>query len=98
MYTISVNSNVELLCKEVAKIDTPKIASKKTTFVSLNLRISKTILQIVEVKVSKFTFRHTLSESKSIFAVEQKAIVSCFVKECCVFIGTLEVPLRLQQK
>ena len=32
---------------------------------------------------------HTLSESKSIFAIEQKAIVSCFVKKCCVFIGTL---------
>ena len=31
--------------------------------------------------MSKFKFMHTLSESISIFAIEQKAIVSCFVKD-----------------
>ena len=30
--------------------------------------------------MSKFKFMHTLSESKGIFAIEQKAIVSCLVK------------------
>ena len=44
--------------------------------------------------MSKFKFIHTLSESKSIFAIEQKAIVSCFVKKCCVFIGTLGRKLK----
>ena len=90
MYTIFGNSNVEL-CKEVGKIDTPKspkIGSWKTTFLSLDLRISKNILQTREAKVSKFKFMHTLSESKCTFAIEQKAIVSSFCKKYCVFIGT----------
>ena len=30
--------------------------------------------------MSKFKFMHALSEWESIFAIEQKAIVSCFVK------------------
>ena len=30
---------------------------------------------------------HILSESKSIFAIEQKTIVLCFGKKCCVLIG-----------
>ena len=59
----------------------PKIGSrKKKTFLSLDLRIAKNILQIRDAKVSKFKYMHTLSESKSIFATEQKTIVSCFVK------------------
>ena len=41
---------------------------------SLNLCISKNISQIGEPTVSKSKFMHTLLESKSIFAVEQKAI------------------------
>ena len=58
----------------------PKIGSWNKAFLSLDLRISNNILQIGEAKVSKFKFMHTLSESKSIFAIEQKAIVSkmCF--------------------
>ena len=59
MYTIFGNSNVEL-CKEVGKTDTPKIDSWKKTFMSLNLRISKNILQIGEPKASKSKFMHTL--------------------------------------
>ena len=70
------NYNVEL-CEEVGKIDTPKIGCWKETFLSLDLSVSK---NIGEAKVSKFKFMHTLSESKSIFAIEQKTIVSCFVK------------------
>ena len=37
--------------------------------------------------MSKFKFMHTLSESKSIFAIEQKAIVSCFVKDVALSLG-----------
>ena len=33
----------------------------------------------------KFKFMHTLSESKSVFATEQKGIVSCFVKKMLRF-------------
>ena len=51
MYTIFGNSNIEL-CKEVGKIYTPKIDPRKKTFMSLNLRISKNILQIGEAKMS----------------------------------------------
>ena len=87
-YTIFGNSNVEL-CKEAGKIDTPKIASWKKTFLSLDLRISKNILQIEEAKVSKFKFMHTLSKSKSIYAIEQKAIVSCFLKMLRFYWDTL---------
>ena len=47
------------------------------------------ILQIGKAKVSKFTFMHTLSESKSIFAIEQMAIVSCFVKNVAFLLGHL---------
>ena len=96
MYTMSGNSNVEL-CKDVGKIDTlksPKIGSWKKTFLSLDLRISKNILQIGEAKVSKFNLMHTFSKSKSMFAIEQKAVVSSFVKKCCAFIGTPGINLR----
>ena len=72
-------------------LKSPKIASWKKTFRSLDLRILKNILQIGEAKVSKFTFMHTLSESKSSFEIEEDAIVSCFVKKCCVFIGTPDI-------
>ena len=58
----------------------PKILLFEKTFLSLDLRISKNISQIGEAKVSKFKFMHTLSELKSLFAFEQKAIVSYFVK------------------
>ena len=54
---------------------------------SLNLRIAKNILQIGEPKVSKYKFMHTLFESKSIFAIEQKAIVLCFVKNVAFSLG-----------
>ena len=68
-------------------LKSPKIGSWKETFLSLDLRISKNILQIGEAKVSKFKFIHTLSESKSIFATEQKAIFSCFVKNVAFLLG-----------
>ena len=74
MYIIFGNSNVEI-CREVGKIDTPKIGSWKKAFLSLDLRISKNVLQIGEARVSQFEFMHTLSESKSIFEIEQNAIV-----------------------
>ena len=61
-------------------LKSPKIGYWRKTYLSVDLRISKNILQIGETTVSKFKFMHTLSESKSIFAIEQKAIVSCFVK------------------
>ena len=69
----------------------PKIGVswKRKTFLSLELRISNNILQIGEAKVSKFKFMHTLSESTSIFAIEQKAIVSCFVKDVALLLGHL---------
>ena len=35
----------------------------------------------------KFKFMHNLSESKSIFAIEQKAIVSCFVQNVALLLG-----------
>ena len=37
--------------------------------------------------MSKFKSMHTLSESKSIFSVEQKALVSCFVKNVAFLFG-----------
>ena len=69
------------------KIDTPKIGSLRKTFLSLDSRILKNISQIGEAKVSKFKFMHTLSESKSLFAIEQKAIVSCFVNNVAFLLG-----------
>ena len=57
-----------------------KISSWKKTFLFSGSRISKNILQIEKAKVSKFKFMHTLSQSKSIFAIEQKAVVLCFIK------------------
>ena len=37
--------------------------------------------------MSKFKFMHTLSKSKSLFAIEQKDIVSCFVKNVAFLLG-----------
>ena len=37
--------------------------------------------------MSKFKFMHTLSESKSSFAIQQKAIVLCFVKNAVLLLG-----------
>ena len=37
--------------------------------------------------MSKFKFMHTLSESKIIFAIEQRAIVSCFIKNVASLLG-----------
>ena len=37
--------------------------------------------------MSNFKFMHTLSESKSIFAIEQKTIVSCSVKNVAFLLG-----------
>ena len=66
-----------------------KIGSwKKTkTFLSLALRILKNILQIGEDRVSKFELMHTFSESKNSFEIEQKAIISCFVKNVAFLLG-----------
>ena len=36
---------------------------------------------------TKKKFMHTISQSKSIFAIEQKAIVSCFVKDVALLLG-----------
>ena len=52
------------------------------------LTIRKLLVQIVEAKLLKFKFMHTLSKSKSIFVIEQKAIVSCFVKNVAFFWDT----------
>ena len=92
MYITFGNSNVEL-CREVGKIDIPKIGSWKKTFLSLDLRFSKNILEIGEARASKFVFMHTLSESKSIFEIEQKAVVSCFVENVAFLLGH---PVQLQ--
>ena len=46
----------------------------------LNFCISKNIWQIGDFKVSKSKSIRTLSESKNIFALEQKIIVLSFVK------------------
>ena len=54
---------------------------------SLDLHISKNILRIKEAKVSKSKFMHTLSESKSIFVIEQKTIDLCFVKNVAFLLG-----------
>ena len=64
-----------------------KIGSWKKTFLSLDLRISKNILQIGEARVSTFELMHTFSETKSIFEIEQKAIISCFVKNVAFLLG-----------
>ena len=40
-----------------------------------------------KARESKFEFMHALSESKSIFEIEQKAIVSCFVKNAAFSLG-----------
>ena len=37
--------------------------------------------------MSKFKGMHNLSESKSILTIEQKAIVSCFVKHVAFLLG-----------
>ena len=64
-----------------------KISSWQKTFLSLDLRISKNILQIREARVSKLELMRTLSELKSIFEIEQKAIISCFVKNVAFLLG-----------
>ena len=64
----------------------PKIGSWKK-YLSLDLRISKNILQIGEARVSKFEFMHILSESKGIFEIELKTIVSCFVQNVSFLLG-----------
>ena len=37
--------------------------------------------------MSKFKFMHSISKSKSIFAIEQKTIVLCFVKNVAFLLG-----------
>ena len=59
------------------------------TFLPLDLSISKNILQIGEAKVSKVKFMHTLFESKSIFVIDQQAIVLCSVKNVAFLLGHL---------
>ena len=44
----------------------------------------------------KSKFIRTLSESRNIFALEQKAIASSFVKKCRVFIGTPGIICRTE--
>ena len=55
-------------------LKSPKIGSWEKAFQYLDLRISKNVLQIGEAKVSKFKFIDTLSESKSIFAIEKRPL------------------------
>ena len=64
-----------------------KIGSWKKHFIYLGLHTSKNVLQIGKAKVSKSKFMHTLSKSKSIFAIEQKAIALCFVKNVAFLLG-----------
>ena len=86
MYIIFGSSNVERWVKLIP-LKSPKIGSWTKAFLSSDLRVSKNILQIGESRVSKFEFMHILSESKSIFEIEQKAIVSCFVKNVAFLLG-----------
>ena len=65
---------------------------------TLNLHISKNILRIGEPKVSKSKFMLTLLESKSIFSIEQKAIVSCFVNNVAFLLGHPVYIYREQNK
>ena len=58
----------------------PKIRSRKKTFLFLDLRISKNVLQVGKAKVSKFEVDAYPFRTESIFATEQKTIVLCFVK------------------
>ena len=44
--------------------------------------------------VSKFKFMHALSESKSIVAIEQTAIVLCFVKHVAFYWDTRHINVR----
>ena len=44
--------------------------------------------------MSKFKCMHTLSESKSIFAIEQRSIVSCSVKNIAFLLGHLVVLIK----
>ena len=37
--------------------------------------------------MSEFKFMHTLSELKSIFSIEQKAVATCFVKNVAFLLG-----------
>ena len=69
---------------KLTPLESPKIGSSRITF--LSILISKNILLIGEAKVSKFKFMHTLCDSKSILTIEQKAIVSCFVKHFAFFL------------
>ena len=58
----------------------PKIGSLKKSISVLSFTYLEEYFKDREAKVSKFKFMHALSESKSLFAIEQKAVVSCFVK------------------
>ena len=70
-------------------LKSPKIDSQKNTFMSLNLRSSKNVLQIGEPKVSKSKFMHSLQESKSILHFNKRLLLVCFVKNVAFFfIGT----------
>ena len=97
MYTIFGNSNAEYVKRWLTLIPlkSPKIDSWKKTFLSLDLRFSMNILQIGEANISKFKFIHTLSQSKSIFANEQKAIVLCFVKNVAFLLFVKNVAFLL---
>ena len=68
-------------------IKSTEIGSWRKTFLCLDLGISKNILQFGESEVSRFKFMHTFSESKSIFAIEQKTIVSYFVENVTFLLG-----------
>ena len=65
---------------------------------SLDLSVSKNILQIGETKISKSEFIHNLSKSKYISAIEEKAIVSCFAKMLHFYFGTQDRKVFLQLK
>ena len=68
-------------------LQSSEINSWKKAFLSLDLCIAKNILQTGEAKVSEFKLMHTLSESKSIFAIEQKVVATCFVKNVTFLLG-----------
>ena len=52
----------------------PKIGSWEKTFLSLDLRVSKNILQIGQTRVSKFKFMHILSQSKGILQLNKRLL------------------------
>ena len=72
MYTIFCNSNVEL-CKEAGKIDTPNVGSWKK-HLSLDLSISKIILNIAEAKLSNLSLCIPFLNRKKLLKLNQRLL------------------------